>query len=74
MLARRIAQDIENEKYTYTAIHYHRLRDKALPLTINATVRLAIEKSKVYILDEDGKAHELRFEKKALKEAARENR
>jgi hypothetical protein len=64
----RIRYQIDDGKYIYTASHIHRRRDKALPLTINAKVKFAIEKSKFYILDEDGEDHELKLEKKALKE------
>src|SRR5436853_7742765 len=68
----RISYVIDNGKYIYTASHTHRRRDKPLPLTIKAKVKFAIEKSKFYLMDEDGKEHELRLEKKALKEAPKE--
>lgn len=64
----RIRYVIDDGKYIYTAYHTHFRRDKALPLTIKAKVKFAIEKGKFYILDEDGEEHELKLEKKALKE------
>jgi hypothetical protein len=38
---------------------------------VNTVVKFAIEKNKVHLLDEDGKEHELKFEKKALKEESK---
>lgn len=64
----RIKYRIDDGTYIYTASHIHRRRDNALPLTINAKVKFAIEKSRFYILDEDGEDHELKLEKKVLKE------
>jgi hypothetical protein len=65
----RITYRIDDGKYVYTASHTHRRRDKALPLTVNDKIKFALEKDKVYILDEDGKEHELKFVKKTLKES-----
>ena len=59
---------IDAGKYIYTFSHLHFPHDKAMPVTVNSVVKFAIEKSKVYLLDEDGKEHDLKFEKKALKD------
>jgi hypothetical protein len=40
---------------------------KPANLTVNAPIRVAIEKNKLYILDEDGKEHEATIQKKILK-------
>jgi hypothetical protein len=68
----RITYVIDDGTYVYMASHTHRRRDKALPLTVNASIKFAVEKSKVYILDEDGDEHELRFVKKTLKDTTKE--
>ena len=63
-----ITYRIDDGKYIYVAKHSHRRHDKALPVTVNDKIKFAVEKEKVYILDEDGKEHELKFVKKTLKE------
>lgn len=68
----KIMYVIDAGKYIYTFSHLHFPHDKAMPVTVNGVVKFAIEKNKVYILDEDGKEHDLKFEKKALKEPAKE--
>jgi len=68
----RITYIIDAEKYVYTASHLHFRHDKAMPVTVNATVKFAIEKNKVYILDEENKEHELKFEKRTLKDTAKD--
>ena len=68
----RITYRIDGEKYIYVAAHTHRRNDKALPLTVNDKIKFAVEKDKVYILDEDGKEHELKFVKKTLKDTAKD--
>ena len=65
----RITYKIDDGKYIYFASHLHFRHDPALPVTINDKVKFALEKNKVYLMDEKGKGHELKFEKKALKEA-----
>ena len=67
----RISYVINAGQYTYTISHLHIHRDKALPLTINSTVKFAIEKSKAYLIDEEGKEHDMKFEKKALNETSK---
>lgn len=66
----RITYVIDDGKYIYAASHTHRRHDKALPVTVNAKIKFAVEKSKVYILDEENEEHELKFVKKTLKDAA----
>jgi hypothetical protein len=64
----RITYTIDSGKYIYQAAHTHRRRDKALPLTVNGPIKFAMEKSVFYVLDDEGKEHELKFVKKTLKE------
>ncbi|HXI89963.1 MAG TPA: hypothetical protein VNO24_08115, partial [Blastocatellia bacterium] len=64
----RIIYMIEAGQYVYAIAHIHFPRDKAMPVTVNTTVKFVIDKSKAYLLDEDGKEHELKFVKKTLKE------
>lgn len=68
----KIIYVIDAGKYVYTFSHLHFPHDKALSVTVNSVVKFAIEKNKIYILDEDGKEHDLKFEKKALKESTKE--
>jgi hypothetical protein len=68
----KIIYVIDAGKYIYTFSHLHFPHDKAMPVTVNSVVKFAIEKNKVYILDEDGKEHDLKFEKKSLKDAAKD--
>src|SRR5690348_16998437 len=63
-----ITYRIDDGRYIYTAKHSHRRHDKGLSVTVNDKIKFAIEKEKVYILDEDGKEHELKFVKKTLKD------
>jgi hypothetical protein len=63
-----ITYRIDDGKYIYVASHTHRRHDKALTVTVNDKIKFAIEKEKIYILDEDGKEHELKFVKKTLKD------
>jgi len=69
----RVSYVIDDGKYIYTASHIYRRRDKPLLVTVKAKVKFAIEKSKFYIVDENGKEHELRLDKKALKEDPKES-
>lgn len=63
-----IAYTIDTGEMVYTAGHFHfRGSDKPLPLTINTKVKFAIEKEKFYLVDDEGKEHKLKLEKKALK-------
>ena len=69
----KIMYVIDAGKYVYTFSHLHFPHDKAMSVTVNSVVKFAIEKSKVFILDEDGKEHDMKFEKKALKEPSKSN-
>lgn len=63
-----IAYTVDAGEYIYTAGHFHfRGNDTALPLTINTKVKFAIKKDKFYLVDDEGKEHKLKLEKKALK-------
>ena len=44
---------------------------KAVPMTVNASVKYALEKDKIYVVGEDGKEYELSVTKKVLKTADR---
>jgi hypothetical protein len=44
-----------------------RKNDKPLDLTVNGSVKFAIEKADCYLLDDEGKEHKLTVEKKTLK-------
>lgn len=59
---------IEGETTVYLA--QERLkwrRSKAANLTVNGPVRFAIENRKLYVMDEDGKEHEMEIVKKTLR-------
>lgn len=68
----RIIYVIDAGNYIYTASRIHYMRAKSLLVTVNDKIKFALEKSKFYILDEEGKEHELKFEKKALKDSPKE--
>jgi len=60
---------IESDTHVYVARERLRWRwSKPANLTINAPIRFAIEKDRMFILDEDGKEHEAKITKKILKE------
>ena len=60
---------IEVGDYIYVAQERLRTRrSKPADLTINASVKLAIERDKLYLVGEDGKEHEADITKKILKE------
>ena len=59
---------IEGDKYAYLAQERLRWRwSKAANLTINGPVKYAIEKRKLFVIDEDGKEHEMEIIKKTLR-------
>ena len=43
---------------------------KPANLTVNGPVKYAVEKRKLYVLDEDGKEHEMEIVKKVLRQPA----
>lgn len=60
---------IEGETYAYVA--QERLRwkwSKPANLTVNGPVKYAVEKRKLYVIDEDGKEHEMEIIKRVLKQ------
>ena len=59
---------IESEDHVYVANERLRWKwSKPANLTVNGSVRFAVEKNKIYILDEDQKEHEAEIVKKILK-------
>jgi hypothetical protein len=66
----RVVEDfvIEGEQYVYLAQEHLRWRwSKAANVTVNGPVKFAIEKRKLYAIDEDGKEHEMEIVKKTLR-------
>lgn len=62
---------IEGETHAYLA--QERLRwkwSKPANLTVNGPVKFAVEKRKLFVIDEDGKEHEMEIVKKVLREPA----
>lgn len=62
---------IEGETHAYLA--QERLRwkwSKAANLTVNGPVKFAVEKRKLFVIDEDGKEHEMEIVKKVLRQPA----
>jgi hypothetical protein len=62
---------IDGEGYRYEAAQ--RLRwiwSKAADLTVNGPVKYAVEKQKLFVLDEDGKEQEMKIVKKILRQPA----
>lgn len=58
---------IEGERYVYTA--QERLPwpwKKAANVTVNGPVKYAIDKGRFFLLDDDGKEHELEITRKEL--------
>lgn len=59
---------IEGESTAYLAQERLRWRwSKPANLTVNGPVKFAVEKRKLFVIDEDGKEHEMEIIKKALK-------
>ena len=66
----RVYQDfvIEGDQYAYLAQEHLKWRwSKAANLTINGPVKYAVEKRNLYVIDDDGKEHEMEITKKTLK-------
>jgi uncharacterized protein YaiE (UPF0345 family) len=64
---------IEGETYAYLV--QERLRWKLgkpakANLTVNGPVKFAVEKRKLFVIDDDGKEHEMEIEKKILRQPA----
>jgi hypothetical protein len=59
---------IEGDTYVYQAQEHIKWRwSKPANLTVNGPVKYAVEKRKLYVIDEDGKEHEMEIVKKTLK-------
>jgi hypothetical protein len=59
---------IEGDKYVYLAQERLRWRwSKVANVTVNGSVKYAVEKRKLYVMDEDGKEHEMEIVKKTLR-------
>jgi len=66
----RVYQDfvIEGETYAYYAQEHIKWRwSKPANLTVNGTVKYAVDKRKLYVIDDDGKEHEMEIMKKVLR-------
>lgn len=61
---------IEGDQYVYLAQERLRWRwSKAANVTVNGPVKYAVEKRNLYVIDEDGKEHEMEIVKKTLRVA-----
>ena len=59
---------IEGQTHAYLAQERLRWRwSKAANLTVNGPVKFAVEKRKIFVMDEDGKEHEMEIVKKILR-------
>ena len=59
---------IEGETHAYLAQERIRWRwSKAANLTVNGPVKFAVEKRKLFVIDDDGKEHEMEIVKKVLR-------
>ena len=62
---------IEGETHAYLAQQRLRWRwSKQANLTVNGTVKFAVEKQNLFVIDDDGKEHEMRIVKKVLRVSA----
>jgi hypothetical protein len=60
---------IEGETYAYVAQERLQWRwSKPANLTVNGPVKYAVEKRKLFVIDEDGKEHEMEILKKILRQ------
>ena len=59
---------IEGDQYVYLAQEHLKWRwSKPADLTVNGKVKYAIEKRKLYVIDDEGKEHEMEIVKKTLR-------
>jgi hypothetical protein len=59
---------IEGDQFVYLAQEHIKWRwSKAADLTVNGKVKYAIEKRKLYVVDDEGKEHEMEIVKKTLR-------
>lgn len=60
---------IEGDDYIYIVSHVLSFRwSKEVQVTVNGTVKYAVEKNNFYLLDENGREFKLKIDKKILKE------
>lgn len=60
--------EIEGDQYVYLAQEHLKWRwSKPADLTINGKVKYAVENRKVYVIDDEGKEHEMEIVKKVLR-------
>ena len=70
----RVFQTFAIEGDTRVYIAEERLRwrwSKPANVTVNATVKFAVEKRKLFVIDDDGKEHEMEIVKQVLKQPPR---
>jgi len=58
---------IDTPEFRYEATRSMKRHDHQLKVTVNGPIRFALAGNKVYILDDDGKRHELEFVQKIKK-------
>lgn len=59
---------IEGDQYVYLAQEHIKWRwSKPADLTVNGKVKYAVEKRKLYVIDDEGKEHEMGIVKKTLR-------
>ncbi len=60
---------IEGDQYVYLAEEHIKWRwSKAADLTVNGKVKFAVENRKLYVIDDEGKEHEMEIVKKVLRQ------
>jgi hypothetical protein len=57
---------IEGDQYVYMAQEW--FRETPANLTVNGPVKFAVEKQTLFVLDEDGKQHEMEIVKKTIRQ------
>jgi hypothetical protein len=61
---------IEGDTYAYLAQeHLQEMSSKPANLTVNEPVKCAVDKRKLFVIDQDGKEHEMEIVKKVLRHA-----
>ena len=61
--------EIEDDQHVFLAQEHIKWRwSKAADLTVNGKVKFAVEKRKLYVIDDEGKEHEMEIIKKVLRE------
>jgi hypothetical protein len=61
--------EIEGDQYVYLAQEHIRWRwSKAADVAVNEKIKFAVDKRKLYVLDDEGKEHEMEIVKRILKQ------